>query len=221
MKSKQKPITKSWYERHGQIVRKALADIHAADYHPDTGEDFLGDISLPSEVSHLPWIGERTRGLDGAHVEFFRGVVNPVAVKIGPNASPAEVVDTCHAINPKNERGKLVLVARLGAKLVAERLPPIIEAVKRAGCRVLWVCDPMHGNIITTQGNVKTRDFEDILAEIETSMDVHDQLGTYLGGVHFELTGDDVTECIGGVGRNGVCCEVGDEESDQQAVGEP
>lgn len=149
-------------------------------------------------TTHMPWIGERTRQLDGAHVEFFRGVANPVGVKLGPTATPEEVVRLCGILNPTNEAGKIVLVTRMGAKNVAERLEPLVTAVRRAGKRVLWVCDPMHGNAITTRDGIKTRDFEDILREIETSMDVHRRVGSYLGGVHFELTGEDVTECIGG-----------------------
>jgi|GEM_PF-4362 len=148
-------------------------------------------------TTHLPWIGERTRALDGAHIEFFRGVANPIAVKLGPKSVPEEVVDLCKVLNPRNEPGKLVLVPRMGAKNVAERLPPLLTAIERARRRVLWVCDPMHGNATVTRAGVKTRYFDDILAEIEASMDVHRTVGTYFGGVHFEMTGDDVTECIG------------------------
>jgi 3-deoxy-7-phosphoheptulonate synthase len=149
-------------------------------------------------TTHMPWIGERTRALDGAHVEFFRGIANPVAVKVGPGADPDEIVDLCRALNPDNAPGKLVLITRMGAKLVAEKLTPLVRKVRAAKQRVLWVCDPMHGNAIQTQSQIKTRDFEDILREIELSMDIHKALGSYLGGVHFELTGEDVTECIGG-----------------------
>lgn len=150
------------------------------------------------QTTHLPWIGERTRALDGAHIEFFRGIANPVAVKVGPKATGEEVVALCDALNPRNERGKLILVARLGVNNVASRLPVLVEAVERARRRVLWVSDPMHGNQLVTRSGTKTRDFEDVLSEIETSIDVHKRLGTVLGGVHFELTGDDVTECTGG-----------------------
>lgn len=148
-------------------------------------------------TTHLPWIGERTRTLGGAHVEFFRGVSNPLGVKLGPKAPPEEVVELCRRLNPGDEPGKLVLVARMGAAKVKECLPPLIEAVRRANRRVLWVSDPMHGNTQTTSTGVKTRSFDDILAELEFTFDVHAALGTHLGGVHFELTGDDVTECIG------------------------
>jgi 3-deoxy-7-phosphoheptulonate synthase len=148
-------------------------------------------------TTHMPWIGERTRALDGAHIEFFRGISNPVAIKLGPKTLPATAVDLCKVLNPRNEPGKLVLVPRMGAKNVAEFLPPLVTAIERARRRVLWVCDPMHGNATVTRAGTKTRNFDDILAEIEASMDVHNAIGTYFGGVHFELTGDDVTECIG------------------------
>jgi 3-deoxy-7-phosphoheptulonate synthase len=149
-------------------------------------------------TTHLPWIGERTRALDGAHVEFFRGIRNPVGVKIGGGTSPGELLALIDRLNPSNEPGKLLLVARCGAAKVKSALPPLVEAVKREGRQVLWVCDPMHGNGRVTAGGIKTRDFNDILSEVEASFDIHDAAGSRLGGVHFELTGDDVTECIGG-----------------------
>ncbi|APR82093.1 2-keto-3-deoxy-D-arabino-heptulosonate-7-phosphate synthase II [Minicystis rosea] len=149
-------------------------------------------------TTHMPWIGERTRALDGAHVEFFRGIQNTVGVKIGPNATADEVIELARVLSPNDEPGKIILIARMGAAKVADRLPPIVEGVRRAGRRVLWMCDPMHGNAVTTKTGLKTRDFDAILREIEISFDVHDACGSRLGGVHFELTGDDVTECIGG-----------------------
>jgi 3-deoxy-7-phosphoheptulonate synthase len=149
-------------------------------------------------TTHLPWIGERTRALDGAHVEFFRGVVNPLGVKIGPKATAAEVVGLCERLNPKNEGGKIALIVRLGAGKVKSVLPGLVEGVVASGRRVLWVSDPMHGNTQSLASGLKTRNFDDILQEIEDSFDVHQRVGTRLGGVHFELTGDDVTECIGG-----------------------
>ena len=148
-------------------------------------------------TTHMPWIGERTRALDGAHIEFFRGIANPVAIKLGPKTRPTDAVDLCKVINPRNEPGKIVLIPRMGASQVAERLPELIMAIENARRRVLWVSDPMHGNATVTSAGIKTRNFDDILAEVESSMDVHNRLGTYFGGVHFELTGDDVTECIG------------------------
>jgi 3-deoxy-7-phosphoheptulonate synthase len=148
-------------------------------------------------TTHLPWIGERTRDVDGAHIEFFRGIRNPVGVKIGPKAGHDEVLRLIERLNPKNEPGKLVLIARMGAAKVASALPPLVEAIRREGRVVLWVCDPMHGNGRVLPSGIKTRDTEDILREVETFFDVHQAAGTSAGGVHFELTGDDVTECIG------------------------
>jgi 3-deoxy-7-phosphoheptulonate synthase len=148
-------------------------------------------------TTHLPWIGERTRQPNGAHVEFFRGVENPVGLKLGPSAPPDEVVELCRRLNSRNEPGKLLLIARMGATHVETRLPPLIDAVSEAQQRVLWVCDPMHGNTRTTSAGVKTRRFDDILAELEQTFDVHAAKGSFLGGVHFELTGEDVTECVG------------------------
>jgi 3-deoxy-7-phosphoheptulonate synthase len=149
-------------------------------------------------TTHLPWIGDRTRRLDGAHVEFFRGVRNPIGVKIGPTASPDEVVKLCEILNPANEMGKVVLIVRLGAKNIEAKLAGLVRAVESARKRVLWVCDPMHGNGIVTKDGIKTRSFDDIRTEIEISVDTHRALGSVLGGVHFELTGEDVTECVGG-----------------------
>jgi 3-deoxy-7-phosphoheptulonate synthase len=149
-------------------------------------------------TTHLPWLGERTRALDGAHVEFFRGIRNPVGVKLGPRTTTFDLLALVERLNPTNEAGKLCLITRCGAGRAGEVLPPLVEAVERAGRQVLWICDPMHGNGRVTAGGIKTRDFDDILTELETTMDVHQAAGTHLGGVHFELTGDDVTECIGG-----------------------
>ena len=148
--------------------------------------------------THLPWIGERTRALDGAHVELFRGVQNPIGVKLGPSVTPADVVALIERLNPSDEPGKMVLITRLGASRVESALPPLLAAVQATGRRVLWICDPMHGNTRTTAGGRKTRAFEDILAELERTAEAHRKGGTLLGGVHFELTGEDVTECVGG-----------------------
>ena len=149
-------------------------------------------------TTHLPWIGERTRQIDGAHIEFFRGVKNPVGVKVGPTATGDDVMALLDALNPKDEAGKIVLVSRMGATKVANGLPPLLERVKREGRTVLWISDPMHGNGRVAEGGVKTRSFDDILAEVNAVMDAHREVGTVFGGVHFELTGEDVTECIGG-----------------------
>ncbi|HWQ28771.1 MAG TPA: 3-deoxy-7-phosphoheptulonate synthase class II, partial [Dehalococcoidia bacterium] len=147
-------------------------------------------------ATHLPWIGERTRALDGAHVEYFRGIRNPVGVKIGPSMRPDELLALLDLLNPPNEPGKIVLIARLGAHNVERALPPLLRAVQREGERVLWACDPMHGNGITTSTGIKTRSFDAILLELERSWDIHQAHGSRLGGVHFELTGEDVTECL-------------------------
>ncbi len=149
-------------------------------------------------TTHLPWIGERTRQLDGAHIEYFRGINNPVGVKVGPKTSPGDLVKLTEVLNPQNERGKLVIIARLGAKHVGTALAPLVEGVTRAKRNVVWSTDPMHGNGQTLPSGIKTRSFDDICEEIEQSFEIHARMGTHLGGVHFELTGDDVTECIGG-----------------------
>jgi 3-deoxy-7-phosphoheptulonate synthase len=149
-------------------------------------------------TTHFPWIGERTRALDGAHIEFFRGVENPIGVKLGPSVTADQVLRVLDALNPDNQSGKIALVTRMGATKVGDALPGLVEAVKRAGRIVLWVCDPMHGNTQTAPSGLKTRDFDDILREVEVAFDVHEDCGTLLGGVHFEMTGEDVTECIGG-----------------------
>ena len=149
-------------------------------------------------TTHLPWIGERTRAVDGAHVELFRGIENVVGIKIGPKVDSSEALNLIEHLNPRNDAGKIVVITRMGAAHVARVLPPLVEAVRRAERHVLWVCDPMHGNTIATASGIKTRSFDDILFEIEQTFAVHHDCGTFLGGVHFELTGDNVTECIGG-----------------------
>ncbi len=149
-------------------------------------------------TTHLPWIGERTRDVDGAHVEYFRGIENPVGVKIGPTMQPEVLLRLIDRLNPRNEGGKVVLIARMGAEKVMDSLPPLVEVVKRSGKRVLWMSDPMHGNGIKTAGGIKTRNFDSILRELEATHDITKAGGSHLGGVHFELTGEDVTECVGG-----------------------
>jgi 3-deoxy-7-phosphoheptulonate synthase len=148
--------------------------------------------------THFPWIGERTRALDGAHIEFFRGIANPIGVKIGPGFTGDEALALADTLNPDNEPGRLTFIHRLGAERVAECLPPLVEDIRRQGKHVLWCCDPMHGNTESTSTGIKTRRFEKILAELETSFRVLDESGAHLGGVHFELTGENVTECLGG-----------------------
>ena len=148
--------------------------------------------------THFPWIGNRTRDPSGAHVEFFRGVANPLGLKVGPGMAPDELLDLIRFLNPHDEPGRLTLIHRLGRVRIAADLPPLVEAVRRAGRTVLWCCDPMHGNTITAASGRKTRRFDDILGELETAFDVHAGAGGFLGGVHFELSGDNVTECLGG-----------------------
>jgi 3-deoxy-7-phosphoheptulonate synthase len=148
--------------------------------------------------THLPWIGDRTRALDGAHVEYLRGIANPVAVKIGPSITTEEALSLTDILNPNNEPGRLTLIHRFGANKVATCLPPVVEAVRRGNRQVLWCCDPMHGNTETTANGIKTRRFENILTELEISFRMLRECGACLGGVHFELTGENVTECVGG-----------------------
>jgi 3-deoxy-7-phosphoheptulonate synthase len=148
--------------------------------------------------AHMLWIGERTRQPGGAHVEFFRGVHNPVGVKLGPSATSEEVLELCELLNPARVPGRLTLISRMGAELVFEILPPILRAVRDAGHPVVWVCDPMHANVFTSASGRKTRHFDAVLGEIEGFFAAHRQAGTWPGGVHLEFTGEDVTECLGG-----------------------
>ncbi len=148
--------------------------------------------------AHLLWVGDRTRQLDGAHVEFLSGVGNPLGVKIGPTTSPDEAVALCDRLNPARIPGRLTLITRFGADKIDEHLPRLIRAVEGSGHPVVWACDPMHGNTFTSAGGRKTRRFNDILSELRTFFQLHRDAGTWPGGVHVELTGDDVTECLGG-----------------------
>ncbi len=148
--------------------------------------------------THLPWIGDRTRAVDGAHVEHFRGVRNPVGVKIGPSATVGDVEGLWTALNPRNERGRLVFISRMGASRVRDSLPPLVEAMARRKASVVWICDPMHGNGTVLADGLKTRSFGAILEELEATCGIFERAGVPLGGVHFELTGEDVAECVGG-----------------------
>lgn len=151
--------------------------------------------------AHMLWIGERTRNINNAHVEYFRGIKNPIGVKISSKIQPQELIRLLDVINSLNESGKVCLITRMGCKNVKKYLPDLINAVKKANKKVTWICDPMHGNTVTTKQNLKTRLFEDILTELKHTFDVHKEMGSFMSGVHFELTGDHVTECIGGVSQ--------------------
>ena len=151
--------------------------------------------------AHMLWIGDRTRQLDGAHVEFFRGVGNPIGMKVGPDHDIETIKKIIEKLNPENEPGKLTLITRFGCKQIEDYLPSLIREIKRQGYKVVWSCDPMHGNTYTAEGGLKTRNFNDILQEIQCFFEIHWAEGSVPGGVHFELTGENVTECTGG-GRN-------------------
>ena len=148
--------------------------------------------------AHMLWIGERTRQLDGAHVHFLSGVGNPIGCKIGPTVTPDEVIALCEALNPDRIPGRLTLITRMGADKIGSALPPLLTAVRDSGHPVAWACDPMHGNTFTAPSGRKTRHFDAVLAEIAGFFAAHRSVGTWPGGVHIELTGDDVTECLGG-----------------------
>ena len=186
-----------------------LSELSEVDFHTSHEALILGyeealtrQDSLTGEwydcSAHMLWIGERTRELDGAHVEFLRGVNNPIGCKLGPDADAKDVLTLCETLNPEKVPGRLTLISRMGSETVSEKLPLILETVQEAGHPVVWVCDPMHGNTFSTENGHKTRHFDDILKEITGFFEAHNKVGTYPGGVHLELTGDDVTECLGG-----------------------
>lgn len=147
---------------------------------------------------HMVWLGNRTKQLDGAHIEYLSGIRNPIGIKAGPPFDLEETLDLIEKLNPNHEAGKIVIITRMGVDEVEKHMPSFIRAVKQEGHPVVWSCDPMHGNTFATDSNVKTRRFNDILEEIKTTFAVHRAEGSYLGGVHLELTGDNVTECVGG-----------------------
>jgi 3-deoxy-7-phosphoheptulonate synthase len=149
-------------------------------------------------ATHFPWIGERTRAIDGAHVEYFRGLANPIGVKIGPSVTPNDAVVLAQKLNPNNIAGHLTFIHRFGAERVESCLPPIVEAIRLQKLNILWCCDPMHGNTESTSGGYKTRRFDKIMSELEQSFKILKACGAHLGGMHIELTGENVTECIGG-----------------------
>ena len=149
--------------------------------------------------SHMLWIGERTRSLDEAHVEFMRGIGNPIGVKIGPTTSPENIIKLINKLNPKNEAGKLTLISRMGKEKIGDILPGLVKKVDQEGMKVVWSCDPMHGNTFKAQTGYKTRAFDNIMNEVEQFFQIHRSEGTYAGGIHLEMTGQDVTECVGGL----------------------
>lgn len=148
--------------------------------------------------THMPWIGDRTRDPGGAHVEFFRGIANPIGLKVGPSCGPGQLLDLVRILNPEEEPGRLTVIHRFGNRKIGQHLPPLVEAVRRAGKTVVWCCDPMHGNTANTGCGLKTRDFGEVLGELTQAFEIHYRMGSRLGGVHFELTGENVTECTGG-----------------------
>ena len=178
-----------FYASHEALIieyEKALTRI-------DSRTDLAYDVS-----GHFIWIGERTRQLDGAHIDFASKVRNPIGVKIGPNTTVEDALALIEKLDPHREPGRLTFITRMGASKVRDILPALVEGVTKSGAQVLWVCDPMHGNTFETANGYKTRQFDDVLDEVRGFFEVHKQLGTHPGGIHIELTGDDVTECLGG-----------------------
>jgi 3-deoxy-7-phosphoheptulonate synthase len=178
-----------FYSSHEALIleyEKALTRIDSR-----TGNAY--DVS-----GHFVWVGERTRQLDGAHLDFASKIHNPIGIKLGPKSTPEDALTMIRILNPDNEPGRLTFITRMGAGLVREKLPALVKAVTESGAHVLWVCDPMHGNTYEAPSGYKTRRFDDVLDEVRGFFEVHKALGTHPGGIHIELTGDDVTECVGG-----------------------
>jgi 3-deoxy-7-phosphoheptulonate synthase len=181
--------TIEFYSSHEALI----LDYERAMTRIDSRTGFPYDVS-----AHFLWIGERTRDPDGAHIEFFRHLRNPVAVKLGPATTPQDALALVNRLDPDHEPGRLTFITRMGAAQVRSVLPPIVEKVTASGAQVVWVCDPMHGNTVEAPDGHKTRRVQDILAEVTGFFEVHRSLGTHPGGIHIEFTGDDVTECTGG-----------------------
>ena len=219
--------SEQWRE-YRDVVEQILDAIHFMESFGGTDSESLGRVDfftsheglhLPYESSmtrfdgqsgetynlgaHTIWIGKRTSGLDGAHIEYFRGISNPIGIKVSVDMRPEVLVRLCEILDPQRAPGRLTLITRLGAKQAESHLPSLIAAVRESRRTVAWSCDPMHGNTVSTDSGVKTRRFEDILAEIGATHRVHGANGSHLAGVHFELTGEEVTECTGGAGRIG------------------
>ncbi|KAL8714572.1 MAG: hypothetical protein Q9220_001520 [cf. Caloplaca sp. 1 TL-2023] len=157
-----------------------------------------GEEEYYNTSAHFLWIGDRTRQLTHAHVEYFRGIANPIGIKVGPTLSPTDLISLLDILNPRHEIGKITLITRYGEHAISSLLPPHIAAVKASKHTVIWQCDPMHGNTRTTDTGIKTRSFESVMREVSEAMRIHREMGTWLGGVHLELTGEAVTECVGG-----------------------
>lgn len=168
------------------------------DYETALTRPSVRGVGYYNFATHMPWIGERTRALNGSHIEYCRGIRNPIAVKVGPSMTSDELIEMIERLNPDNAPGKLTLIHRMGMKHIQSKLPELIDAVRRSESRVLWICDPMHGNTISTAHGRKTRRFDDIVGELKASFAIHRERGSRLGGAHLELTGENVTECVGG-----------------------
>ena len=207
------------YEEMANEISRALAFMESAGVDPESFKsvDFYSShealileyerpltridsrTNLPYDVSaHFLWIGERTRQMDGAHMDFASKIQNPIGIKLGPKTTPEDALAMIAKLNPTNEPGRLTFITRMGAGLIREKLPPLLKAVHDSGAKVLWVCDPMHGNTFESSTGYKTRRFEDVMDEVRGFFESHKAVGTHPGGVHIELTGDDVTECLGG-----------------------
>jgi len=207
------------YEQMANEIGRALAFMQSAGVDPEQFKavDFYAShealiieyekaltridsrTQLPYDVSgHFIWIGERTRQLDGAHVDFASKVRNPIGIKLGPKSTIEDALALIAKLNPDNEPGRITFITRMGAGTIRQALPALVEGVTKSGAQVLWVCDPMHGNTFESKNGYKTRNFEDVLDEVRGFFEVHKKLGTHPGGIHIELTGDDVTECLGG-----------------------
>ncbi len=207
------------YEEMANEISRALAFMESAGVDPESFKsvDFYSShealileyerpltridsrTNLPYDVSaHFLWIGERTRQMDGAHMDFASKIQNPIGIKLGPKTTPEDALAMIAKLNPTNEAGRLTFITRMGAGQIREKLPPLLQAVKDSGAKVLWVCDPMHGNTFESSTGYKTRRFDDVMDEVKGFFESHKSVGTHPGGVHIELTGDDVTECLGG-----------------------
>ena len=178
-----------FYSSHEALILEYEKALTRIDSRTGTAYDVSG---------HFVWVGERTRQLDGAHIDFAAKIRNPIGIKLGPKTTADDALAMINILNPTNEPGRLTFITRMGAGLVREKLPALVDAVTKSGAHILWVCDPMHGNTYEAPSGYKTRRFDDVLDEVRGFFEVHKTLGTHPGGIHIELTGDDVTECVGG-----------------------